>query len=147
MERTAQYRDLMNEADAFSKGYRIALTGHTAIIKSFFSTIGLKARQLFHEIHKDITHWIEASLQPLAFQIEDHRDMLNRQIQDLKLATQSREMVDSRLSELAAAIEKQSRQVHDLDRFISTLANFHENTPRLKPYLVKASKEPQQANS
>lgn len=144
MERTAEFKELVDEANAFSKGYRIAFTGHAAIVKSFFATIGLKTKELFHEIHKDMTHWIDSSLQPLAFHIEDHRDMLNRQIQDLKLATRSRETIDERLAELVAAIENQNRQIHELDRFIEALTHFHEKMPPAKPYLVKA-KDSQQA--
>ncbi len=140
MERAAELQNIVSEADAFSKGYRIALTGHAAIIKSFFATIGLKSKQLFHEIHKDINHWIESSMQPLGFQIEDHREMLNRQIQDLKLSTQSRDTVDARLSELATAIQEHNKLIHELDDFIEALTRFHEKSPMTKPYLVKPDK-------
>lgn len=138
MEHTREFKELIDEAEAFSKGYRIALTGHAAITKSFFSSIGLKAKQLFHEVHKDIIHWVDSSLQPLAFQIEDHHDMLNRQIQDLKLTTQSRDTVDNRLSELASNIQNHNQQIRDLDDFIHALTHFHEKPARTKPYLIKS---------
>ena len=139
MERSAEFKNLVIEAQAFSKGYRIALTGHAAIVKSFFSTIGLKGKQLFHDLQQDIFHWIESSLQPLAFQIEDHRDILNRQIQDLMQARKSRETVDQRLTELVSAIETQNQQIHQIDHFVDALTNFREQLPPSKPYLVKTA--------
>lgn len=137
MERTAEFKNLITEAQAFSKGYRIAFTGHAAIIKSFFSTIGLKGKQLFHDLQQDILHWTESSLQPLAFQIEDHRDILNRQIQDLMQARKSRETVDQRLTELVSAIETQNQQIHQIDQFIEALKDFHRKLPPGEPCLVK----------
>ena len=66
--------------------------------------------------------------------------MLNRQIQDLKQATQSRDTVDNKLTELASAIEAQNIQIHQLDNFIEALTRFHELKPVSRPYLVKSDK-------
>jgi len=115
------FNNIVSEAHAFRKGHRIALLGHSKMINQFFATIGIQTQQLFNSIRKDINHWIKNSLQPLSFQIEDHREMLNRQIQDLKLATTSRETIETRLEELSVSIQQQIDQIEQLDSFIKAL--------------------------
>ena len=120
-----QLSTILDEASAFSKGYRISLTGQTQLAKNFFSTIGLKARELFSGLQHDINHWVNSSLQPLAFQIEDHRDMLNRQVQDLKMATQSREVLNNKLTEISTRVEQNHQQLVYIDNVIKQIDNYH----------------------
>jgi hypothetical protein len=124
-EHQKQLTLILNEATAFSKGYRISLTGKSQLAKNFFTTIGLKAKDLFTEIQQELNHWVNSSLQPLAFQIEDHRDMLNRQVQDLKIATQSREMLDKKLSEMTNRVEQHNLQILHVENIIGELDRYH----------------------
>ena len=119
------FEDILNEAEAFSKGHRIALTGKSQIAKNFFSSIGQSAKKFFISIHHDMQHWVDSALQPLSFQIEDHRDMLNRQVQDLKLATQSRETLDQKIVELTDNIEAFDQQRTKLDEFAYQFSQFY----------------------
>jgi len=119
-----QLTTILDEASAFSKGYRISLTGQSQLAKNFFATIGQKAKELFADIQREINHWVHSSLQPLAFQIEDHRDMLNRQVQDLKMATQSREVLNQKLEETSARVEKNHKQLVYINDTIKQVNHF-----------------------
>jgi len=119
-----QLETILDEASAFSKGYRISLTGQSQLARNFFATIGQKAKELFIDIQHEINHWVHSSLQPLAFQIEDHRDMLNRQVQDLKMATQSREVLNDKLQETGSRVEQNHKQLAYIDDIIEQINHF-----------------------
>ena len=119
-----QLATILDEASAFSKGYRISLTGQSQLAKNFFATIGQKSKELFIDIQHEINHWVNSSLQPLAFQIEDHRDMLNRQVQDLKMATQSREVLNQKLAETNDRVEQNNQQLLHIDDVIRQINHF-----------------------
>jgi hypothetical protein len=120
-----QLATILDEASAFSKGYRISLTGQSQLARSFFATIGQKAKELFADIQHEINHWVNSSLQPLAFQIEDHRDMLNRQVQDLIMATKSRDLLDQKLAEISDRVKQYNQQLLYIDDVIARINHFH----------------------
>jgi len=114
-----QLETILDEAKAFGKGYRISLTGQSQLARNFFATIGQKTKELFADIQHEMNHWVNSSLQPLAFQIEDHRDMLNRQVQDLKMATQSREVLQQKINETSDRIDQNKHQLVYIDDVIN----------------------------
>ena len=135
---------IIDEADAFRHGRRLALTQQSQLARNFFASIGNKSRQLFAELQHEINHWLQNALQPLAFQIEDQRDILSRQVQDLKLANQSRDTIEHSLTELSQQIEQQQSRARRLHQFQLDLNNLPELQVKATPYLVK-SEPPQQA--
>ncbi|MGD2117085.1 MAG: dynamin family protein [Chromatiales bacterium] len=130
---------ILDEADAFRAGKRLALTQQSQLAKNFFAGIGNKSQQLFAELQHELNHWLQNALQPLAFQIEDQRDILSRLVQDLKLANQSRDTIEHSLAELSQQIEQQQDQIQQLQKFQQQLSNLPDGqTDRPTPYLVKS---------
>lgn len=126
---TADYRqqleNILAEASAFRQGYRIVLTSRSQLAETFFTVIGQKTRELFDNLQQDLNHWTNTVMQPLAFQIEDHRNILNRKIQDLKLATRSRDVVSEQLNTLnreATALQEQLQFMEKLRQQLRHLA-------------------------
>ncbi|NNJ91343.1 MAG: hypothetical protein HKP55_06695 [Gammaproteobacteria bacterium] len=124
-EHQKQLDAIIEEASAFGKGHRISLTGQSKVARNFFTTIGHNAKELFSKIQREINHWVNSSLQPLAFQIEDHRDMLNRKVQDLKIATQSREMLETKLTESTDRAQVNKQQIEYIGNLIDQLNQRH----------------------
>ena len=118
---TDDYDNLLSEAEAFANGYRITIVGQSRIARSFLSTLALKAREILEQVEKDMQHWLSSALQPLAFQIEDHKETLNRQIHDLKMANQSRGKLDEKLASIATAIEAHNHDAQLIDQFIERI--------------------------
>ena len=113
--------NILSEAEAFAKGYRITFVGQSRIVKSFLNSLAFKAREMLENIEKDMQHWLSSSLQPLAFQIEDHKEILNRQIHDLKMANHSREKLDEKLAVMASGIESHNHDIQSVSHLIDRI--------------------------
>ncbi len=113
--------NILSEAEAFAKGHRITFVGQSRIVQVFLNTLGSKSREMLESIEKDMLHWLSSALQPLAFQLEDHKEILNRQIHDLKTANQSREKLDEKLASMASDIETQNHEVQKIRQFIDRI--------------------------
>ena len=91
---------LHEEAEEFRNSPRTALTAQGFIIDRYFRTIVHRAREVFVVANAEARRWLGAALQPLTLQVKEHRELLNRQVEDLRQANHSRGSVQQRLSAL-----------------------------------------------
>ncbi len=98
--RLDEFKNILDAARDYSDSMRIAASSRTALSQAFMTNVGTPAIQLFELIRQDINEWIENSLQPLSFQINDQRVMLDRKLDELQTATQSREQIEIHLKHL-----------------------------------------------
>jgi hypothetical protein len=98
---------LYQEAEAFRNSASTAFSGKNTVIQRFFTALAEQARELFAAATGDSqANWIRMSLEPLKYQIRDHRDLLDHKINDLKKIAESRDTLTVRIKELHRAIKR-----------------------------------------
>lgn len=135
---------LHQEAEVFRKSPRTALTEQHFVVKRYYKTLITRARKIFREANKEAQMWLDSALDPLVIQAKEHRQMLARQVQDLKDASHSRSTVNLRLTTLAEESEHLQEQVQYLSRIRQSFQQpiappaSHKGTAGTKPYLVRS---------
>ncbi|OGT90811.1 MAG: hypothetical protein A2286_05870 [Gammaproteobacteria bacterium RIFOXYA12_FULL_61_12] len=143
MKYRVQLEMLHQEAEIFRNSTLMALTEKHFVIKRFFNAIVDQARRVFADAAKEANGWTIASLEPLKYQIRDHKDLLDRKITDLKKIAQSRSTLNSRVEELdnhreavEVELEKLKRMQGRLFKSVSAEAPSAE---RPRPRLVASN--------
>lgn len=140
MKYRVQLEMLHQEAEIFRNSALMALTEKHFVIKRFFNALVDQARKVFDDAAKEANVWTIASLEPLKYQIRDHKDLLDRKIVDLKKIAQSRSTLNTRVDELdqhkvavEGELDKLKRMRERLSRTGGSESTFAE---RPRPRLV-----------
>ncbi len=102
---------LFKEAEAFRNSTTTVMSIKHFVVKRFFNTIIDSARTIFVRANKEADSWLDTALQPLMYQIRDHRDMLERRLKDLRKVSKSRDTLQLRINELEKEYQVQMRQL------------------------------------
>ncbi len=143
MKYRLELKALFKEAEAFRNSPATMMSMKHFVVKRFFNTIVDSARMIFVRANEEADSWLNAALQPLMYQIRDHRDMLERRLKDLRKISDSRDTLQRRIDELEEEYKAQMRQLTALRNMQSRLAC---NCPvtdgeekRLRPRLVSSN--------
>ncbi len=132
---------LRQEVDAFRKSRGMALAEQGVVIRRFHQQLVNRARILFDQLRRDFDGWIRDSLQPLAGQIQEHKRMMEKRLENLQRIGRSKDSLQSR-------IEDMQKQYVELAKQLTALRNIHNAVhynPLLdeqragKPHLVAGS--------
>jgi len=132
---------LRQEVDAFRKSPGMALAEQGVVIRRFHQQLVNRARILFDQLRRDFDGWIRDSLQPLAGQIQEHKRMMEKRLENLQRIGRSKDSLQSR-------IEDMQKQYVELAKQLTALRNIHNAVhynPLLdeqragKPHLVAGS--------
>jgi hypothetical protein len=129
---------LYQEAEIFRNSPVTAMTEKHYLIRHFFMAIVSRARGVFTAVRRDVDNWLKSALQPLTQQINEHRQQMERRLQDLQKISQSRDTLEARIAELTKQEQAVARQLVILRNMHNRL-NDHEplsGTDRPKPHLV-----------
>ena len=110
-------RELEQEAEAYRNSPVTTMTEQSFVIRKFFISLVSHARNLFYEAHKDAEQWSKAVMAPLVRQIKEHKEQMEKRLENLRKISESRETVASRVEELeasAAELETQLNEVRDI---------------------------------
>lgn len=99
---------LEQEADTFRKSARTTLMEQHFVTRRYFSTIVTRALRIIEAAHDEARLWGETALSPLSTEVKEYRDDLAQQMQDLKLAGESRSTIKQRI----AALKRDSDRLH-----------------------------------
>ena len=140
MKYRVQLDMLYQEAEIFRNSTVMALTEKHFVLKRFFNAMVDQAREVFANAAKEANSWTKSSLEPLKYQIRDHKDLLDRKMVDLEKIAQSRSTLTSRVEELDKhrdLIELQLKKLQNMQAglFQSTAPQKQE---RPRPRLVSS---------
>ncbi|MBF0255817.1 MAG: dynamin family protein [Gammaproteobacteria bacterium] len=121
---------LYQEAEAFRNSAATALSAKNTVIQRFFTALADQARALFAGAAEDSRgNWIPLALEPLKYQIRDHRDLLDRKIGDLKKIAESRDTLTERIKELHRTIKRHKTELEKLQEMQKTIRQLSNQRP------------------
>ena len=123
MKYRMELKALFKEAEAFRNSTSTVINIKHFVVKRFFNTIIDRARNIFVRANADADGWLDTALQPLMYQIRDHRDMLERRLKDLRKISQSRDTLQTRIDELTKEYKVRARQLTSLRNMQNTLTH------------------------
>jgi predicted GTPase len=121
---------LYQEAESFRNSAGTALSAKNTVIQRFFTALAEQARALFAAASEDSRgNWIRLALEPLKYQIRDHRDLLDRKITDLKKIAESRDALTERIKELHRNIKRHQSEIERLEQLQASIQQLSSNRP------------------
>lgn len=141
MRHKVELEMLYQEAEIFRKSPVTAMTEKHFVVKRFFVAMVSRARDIFFQSRQEVDSWLKTALEPLIFQIKEHKDQMEQRLHDLKKISCSRETLDTRIAELEAQHKAVAKQLTTLRNMHNMLNNSRPLTPaeRPRPQLVKNS--------
>lgn len=109
---------LHQEAGRFRKGAQVLVSGKSLVIRRFLNALAQEALLVFEDAARDArTNWLKLALEPILYQVRDHKDMLDRKGLDLQRIGQSRETLAQRIKDLHADMLQVTGALDTLRRF------------------------------
>ena len=118
----AEMEKLYEEAEAFRNSPVTAMTEQTFVVKKFFISLVSHARNIFFKAHRDAEGWSKAVMSPLVRQIKDHKEQMDKRLDNLRKINESRDTLESRIEELkknALLLKKQHEEVSAILKVIN----------------------------
>ncbi len=126
---------LYQEAEIFRNSPVMAVTEKHFVVRRFFMTLVGRARMIFTTARREVDNWLNGVFDPLAFQIQEHRDQMETRLQDLQKISHSRDTLERRVSEL----QKQERAI---ERQLLVLRNMYNRLNAPAPSLQEQQAKP-----
>jgi hypothetical protein len=113
---------LEEEGEAFRNSPVTAMTEQSFVVKKFFISLVSHARNIFFKAHRDAESWSKAVMSPLVKQIKDHKEQMDRRLENLRKINESRDTLEERMTDLkkqAALLKKQYEEVNNILKVIN----------------------------
>jgi hypothetical protein len=112
---------LYHEAEAYRKSPVTTMTEQSFVVKKFFISMVSHARNTFFNAHQDAESWGKAAMAPLISRIKEHKDQMEKRLESLRKINESRDTLQSRITELEQTAEKLNQQLADINMLMETL--------------------------
>jgi len=116
-----QFKALHEQAAAFRNSPAMVMTEQHFVIKRFFITLVSQARVIFEECNRATRAWTKSVLTPIHTQIEEHRLMINRRLENLDKLKGNHASLGERLGELEARLATLKSQRDMIDDIVENL--------------------------
>jgi len=112
---------LYNDAEAYRSSPKLAATEQAFVVKKFFISMVSHARNTFFQAHQEVEAWGKAGMAPLVSRIKEHRNQMEKRLESLRKINESRDTLQSRITELDTNAKTLKLQLNDLNILLSTL--------------------------
>jgi len=96
----SQLQKIHDEAEAFRNSALLVVTEEHFVISRFFITMVSRARETFTECNAAAEAWSKAIMTPILNQLREHRQMLEKRLENLKKIQANLDSLGSRVAEL-----------------------------------------------
>ena len=123
---------LYEEAEAFRNSPVTVMTEQTFVVKKFFISLVSHARNIFFKAHREAETWSKAVMSPLVKQIKDHKEQMDRRLENLRKINESRDTLEGRMDELkknGAVLKKQYDEVNAILKIINRPLGTEKTAP------------------
>lgn len=113
---------LYDEAEAFRNSPVTVMTEQHYVVKKFFISLVSHARNVFFKAHRDAESWSKAVMSPLVKQIKEHKEQMDKRLDNLRKINESRDTLESRMNELkrnGALLKKQYEEINGILKVIN----------------------------
>lgn len=135
---------LHQEAEIFRKSTVTTMTEKHFVVKRFFVAMVSRARDIFFQAKQEVDIWLKSALEPLVFQIREHKEQMERRLLDLQKVSRSKDTLELRVHEL-------EQQYNSVAKQLTMLRNIHnelnssvplDEEQRPRPRLVASNGKP-----
>jgi hypothetical protein len=109
---------LYQDMEAFRKRPGTTLSEQSVVIKRFHEQLIRRARMLFEQLRIAFEGWLRDALQPLAAQIQEHKEMMEQRLENLQRIGRSKEGIQGRIEEMQSHYVALAKQ-------LTALRNIH----------------------
>ena len=131
-----ELKKLEEEGEAFRNSPVTAMTEQHYVVKKFFISLVSHARNIFFKAHRDAESWSKAVMSPLVRQIKDHKEQMDKRLENLRKINESRDTLEERMAELkkqAIVVKKQYEEVNNILKVINRPLNPAPAQKKQKP--------------
>jgi len=132
---------LVQEVDAFRKSPAMALSDQALVIKRFHEQMVSRGRILFEQLRATFDAWVRDALQPLASQIQDHKQIMEKRLENLQRIGRSKDNLQGRIDELQREYVELAKQLTALRNIYNALHYdpLADDQRTRKPHLIAGS--------
>jgi len=109
------------EAEAYRNSPVMTMTEQAFVVKKFFISMVSHARNTLYQAHQEANSWSKAAMLPLVTRIKEHKDQMEKRLESLRKINESRDTLQSRMTELSKTAEILQVQLQDLNSLMETL--------------------------
>ncbi len=109
------------EAEAYRNSPVMTMTEQAFVVKKFFISMVSHARNTLYQAHQEANSWSKAAMLPLVSRIKEHKDQMEKRLESLRKINESRDTLQTRMTELGKTAEILQRQLEDLNKLMETL--------------------------
>lgn len=100
----SELRQIFNEGEAFRTSTASTLMEQGLVIQKLYSSIIVRARDVFVRAHQEARDWAAIALNPLLRQIKDHKKSIENRLDMLRKINISKESLESNIARLEAEL-------------------------------------------
>lgn len=109
------------EAEAYRNSPVMTMTEQAFVVKKFFISMVSHARNTLYQAHQEANSWSKAAMLPLVSRIKEHKDQMEKRLESLRKINESRDTLQTRMTELNKTSEVLQAQLEDLNKLMDTL--------------------------
>ena len=102
---------LYQEAEAFRKSPSLAMTEQSYVVKRFYQVLVGRARDIFTQLNLALDEWLSSALDPLVDQIQEHKEMMEKRLENLQKIGRSKNTLQVRIEDLEGQYAELARQL------------------------------------
>jgi len=126
---------LHQEAEAYRKSPSLAITEQSFLVKRFYQIMVGRARNIFSELNQTLDDWLSHALDPLVDQIQEHKEMMEKRLENLQKIGRSKNTLQVRIEDLES-------QYAELARQLTALRNLYNGIHLSRPMSAESPPRP-----
>jgi septal ring factor EnvC (AmiA/AmiB activator) len=113
--------ELYQEAEAFRNSPVTTMTEQNFVVKKFFISLVSHARNIFFKARQDAEKWSKAVMTPLVRQIKEHKEQMEKRLENLRKINESRDTLDTRIKELESTSATAKKQLAEIRGILAVI--------------------------
>ncbi len=126
---------LYKDAEAFRKSPALAVSEQSYVVKRFYQIMVSRAHDIFNNLNRLLDNWLSHALDPLVDQIQEHKDMMEKRLENLQKIGHSKNTLQARIEDLEG-------QYAELARQLTALRNMYNGIHLSRPEVEEARPRP-----
>ena len=118
-----KYQGLYTEAEAFRNSPSMLVTEQHYVTKKFFITLVSRARIIFQDCNLSALNWAKSVLTPIYTQIQEHKIMIDRRLENLEKLRGNQAVLSERMAEIKEEMDSLTQQADLIDGILGNIAH------------------------
>jgi hypothetical protein len=115
------FEKLKEDGKEFRDSMMLVVTEQHFVIKRFFISMASRARRILDETNHALHAWSKAILTPIAKQLEEQKDLVNRRISNVERLQSNHDNLEQRVEQIDEKIGELRHKIMTLQRILSRL--------------------------